>query len=341
MAATLFLLPSLDSHNHHFTFQHKPSSKLKLQSFSLSSQKRFNFSNFNSPFTSFSTSHSSDHPSSPIDYNTQNPPRIGCFLTNQELQKLEFLENFTYSCKLPSGYLSIRVMKDFELDITVDLLAVSFAESMFLPNMSKMYLTLLGYLIKQYLIERRGLMPHCATLIGFFREEKGDVDCDFNGEGREEELAGTVEVSFDKKGANASPPTPTPPKNSPYICNMSVKESLRRRGIGWHLLKASEELVSKLSSSRDVYLHCRMIDSAPLSMYKKAGYAIVKTDSFLVLLTLQRRKHLMCKELPALSKPLETVIVRDEEETSSSIDGRDSESLVFDEVLQSSLDMDE
>lgn len=76
-----------------------------------------------------------------------------------------------------------------------------------------------------------------------------------------------------------------------------------------------------------------MIDSAPLSMYKKAGYAIVKTDSFLVLLTLQRRKHLMCKELPALSKPLETVIVRDEEETSSSIDGRDSESLVFDEVV--------
>lgn len=224
-------------------------------------------------------------------------------------------------------------MKDMELDMTVELLAESFAESMFLPNM---YLTVLGYLIKQYLIERRGLMPHCVTLIGFFRGEEDDIDGEGRGEG---ELAGTVEVSFDKRGASASPPTPTPPKECPYICNMTVKEHLRRRGIGWHLLKASEELISNMSPTRNVYLHCRMIDSAPFSMYKKAGYAVVKTDSFLILLTLQRRKHLMCKELPALSKPLETVIAMDEE-APSSMDGRESEPLLFDEDLQSSLDMD-
>ncbi|KAL2903188.1 N-alpha-acetyltransferase [Bienertia sinuspersici] len=133
---------------------------------------------------------------------------------------------------------------------------------------------------------------------------------------------------------------PSPPKNCPYICNMSVKEHLRRRGIGWHLLKASEDLISNMSSLRNVYLHCRMIDAAPFSMYKKAGYAVIKTDSFLVLLTLQRRKYLMCKELPAPSEPLEMMIARDEEETPSSVDGAGSESLVLKEVLQSSLEMD-
>lgn len=174
------------------------------------------------------------------------------------------------------------------MDLTVQLLAESFAESMLLPLG---YESLLRFLVKQYLIERRALLPHAVTLIAFYRQrgqsaEEGEV------------LAGTVEVSFDKRGANASPPTPTPPKNSPYICNMTVKKPLRRKGIGWHLLKASEELISQMSSSKEVYLHCRMIDVAPFNMYIKAGYHIVKTDSILILLMLQRRKHLMCKKLP-------------------------------------------
>lgn len=53
-----------------------------------------------------------------------------------------------------------------------------------------------------------------------------------------------------------------------------------------------------MTDKRDVYLHCRMVDKVPLSMYKKAGYHVIKTDSILVWLTLQRRKHLMCKRLP-------------------------------------------
>lgn len=55
-----------------------------------------------------------------------------------------------------------------------------------------------------------------------------------------------------------------------------------------------------MSFSREVYLHCRMIDSGPFHMYTKAGYRVVKTDGFLVLLMFQRRKHLMRKELPLL-----------------------------------------
>lgn len=62
-------------------------------------------------------------------------------------------------------------------------------------------------------------------------------------------------------------------------------------------------MITKMSSSREVYLHCRIIDEGPLNMYTKAGYSIVKTDSILTLLTLQRRKHLMRKELPPSEDP--------------------------------------
>ncbi|KAL6547245.1 GCN5-related N-acetyltransferase 5, chloroplastic [Orobanche minor] len=53
-----------------------------------------------------------------------------------------------------------------------------------------------------------------------------------------------------------------------------------------------------MGSSKKVYLHCRMIDEGPLNMYAKAGYSIVKTDNILTWLKLQRRRHLMYKELP-------------------------------------------
>lgn len=69
-----------------------------------------------------------------------------------------------------------------------------------------------------------------------------------------------------------------------------------------------------MTSSREVYLHCRMIDTAPLSMYRKAGYDIVKTDSILVLLTLQRRKHLMRKKIPESSSRSEMEMDVDTEE---------------------------
>lgn len=107
------------------------------------------------------------------------------------------------------------------MDITVGLLSESFAESMSLPFR---YVNLLGFLVKQYMIERRALMPNTATLIGFYRGEDG-----------EEELAGTVELSFNKKGSNANPPSPSPPKDSPYICNMTVKKQLRRYILHFYL----------------------------------------------------------------------------------------------------------
>ncbi|KAH9608302.1 hypothetical protein KSS87_008413 [Heliosperma pusillum] len=311
MAATLSLYPSPDyhHHNHHFSSQFKP----KFQSLSIFYIPKFNNSSNSTPC--FSTSQS----------------KFGRFLSNDELKNLHFLHNYTYSCKLPTGYLSIRAMNDFEVDMIVGLLAESFAESMVLPNM---YLTVLAFLVKQYLIERRTLLPHVVTLIGFLREEQsGREDGDIG------DLAGTVEVSFNGRGANASPPTPTPPKNDPYICNMTVQNHFRRRGIGWHLLKASEELIANMGSSREVYLHCRLIDTAPFSMYKKAGYEVIKTDTLFILLTLQRRKHLMCKQLPILSKPFENPIAEDEQ-VPPVMAGNEPRPVLFDEVVQNVPDMD-
>ncbi|KAF8086760.1 hypothetical protein N665_0613s0028 [Sinapis alba] len=240
--------------------------------------------------------------------------RTGKFLSNAELEKLKALEGFAYFQELESGSMWVRVMRQDEMDSTVKLLAESFGESMMLPSG---YQSVLRFLVKQYLIERREVLPHAVTLVGFFRRKTDSLS------DREEEvaeMAGTVEVCLDKRGANASPPSPTPPKESPYVCNMTVKEDLRRRGIGWHLLKASEELIAQLSPSKDVYLHCRMVDEAPFNMYKKAGYEVVKTDTVLVLLMLQRRKHLMRKKLPPCTiSPSDTVDVvgSDNELTSS------------------------
>ncbi|KAF3792065.1 hypothetical protein EJ110_NYTH12449 [Nymphaea thermarum] len=217
--------------------------------------------------------------------------RVNGFLDEEDLRKLRILENFLYVKELGHGLLQIRLMAAEEIDKTVELLADSFAE---LSWAQFTYYPLLKVVVSQHVMERRAVIPHAATLVGFYGTGNGEM-----------ELAGTVEISFDRRGANANPPTPTPPKGSPYLCNMSVRKELRRRGIGRHLLKASEELVPQLGAS-EIYLHCRLIDTAPLSMYSKAGYNVVRTDSILSLLSFQRRKHLMYKRLalPAKTRQL-------------------------------------
>ncbi|GLU21570.1 hypothetical protein SLE2022_377030 [Rubroshorea leprosula] len=296
MAAALSLSLCLDPQNlHNQKLTHLNPNK--AYPFLTSRQPLFplrQFDGYNFRSSVSSPCSSADSASPATFYSFQDDPlRVGRFLSNEELEKLKALESFVYFQELESGSMWVRAMRPEDMDSTVRLLAESFAESM-----SLQFEALLRFLVKQYLIERRGVMPHAVTLVGFFRERGSE-------EG-EEEVAGTVEVCFDKRGANASPPTPTPPKNSPYICNMTVRKPLRRKGIGWHLLKASEELISNMTSTKEVYLHCRMIDTAPFNMYIKAGYEIVRTDSILSLLMLQRRKHLMCKMLPVFSSSQES-----------------------------------
>ncbi|XP_047168484.1 uncharacterized protein LOC124837220 [Vigna umbellata] len=289
------------------SFPFDPQIQIQNLSFSLSLPSHFSLFTSTKPrFPAFklSSSHSS---SSPLTTG---------FLTDDDLRRLNSLESFLYSCDLPSGSLSVRLMRPHETRSTVLLLAHSFAESLLIPAA---YVNLLAFLINQYLLQRLTLLPNTATLVAFYTQTpspptaaaaKEDEEESLQEEPLQEDdgapLAGTVEICFNRRGANASVPSPTPPRDSPYICNMAVQKSLRRRGIGWHLLKASEELISQMSSSKEVYLHCRMIDEAPFKMYTKADYKIVKTDSILVLLMLQRRKHLMCKELPLSSTTIES-----------------------------------
>lgn len=281
----------------------------KLLSFSSSKKTLFSINKLER-FNSINSvpSPSSDLPVSPSKFYSflDDPYRGGRFLSNEEIEKLKELECFVYLKELRCGNsLWVRAMRLEELDATVALLAESFAESM---AMSLAYEAVLRFLVKQYLIERRALMPHAVTLVAFYRDSGGA-----------EALAGTVEVCFDPRGLNASLPTPTPPKNSPYICNMTVTKALRRRGIGWQLLQASEELITHMTCSKQVHLHCRMIDTAPFNMYTKAGYEIVKTDTIFVLLLLQRRKHLMCKKLPEIHPSTSTSHIPEQVSLQSSV----------------------
>ncbi|WVZ86008.1 hypothetical protein U9M48_032857 [Paspalum notatum var. saurae] len=242
-------------------------------------------------------------------------PGPGVFLSPRALSQLDELAAFRYEHAFPHGLLTVRALSrgpgdDAVAEALVRLLASSFSETVrWAP--AQRYAQLLAFVIRRYLHERRGLAPHAAVLVGFYRpaggaaaEAGGGEAAEGGGEegGEDEgEMACTAEVSFDAVGAPGAPPTPTPPLDFPYICNMTVKTQLRRRGIGKQLLKACEDLVVKMNAKGRVYLHCRIIDQVPFNMYRKAGYNIVQTDSILVWLSLQKRKYLMSKELPQVS----------------------------------------
>ncbi|KAJ8500789.1 hypothetical protein OPV22_011341 [Ensete ventricosum] len=205
----------------------------------------------------------------------------------QSGEALQVLGDFRCIVELDrGGVLEIRPVEPGELESTGTLLAETFSESRLVPVR---YAHLIAFLVKQYLEERRALEPHVAVLVGFYKERDAEGPA---------QLACTAEISFDARGANAASPTPHPPPDCPYICNMAVRKSLRRRRIGWHLLEACEELITRMKVKSEVYLHCRVVDKGPFEMYRKAGYEVLKTDSFFIWLSLQRRKHLMCKKLP-------------------------------------------
>lgn len=234
------------------------------------------------------------------------------------------LQNFAYTHEDDRGSLRIRLMSSGEVDQTCVLIADSIPESstlsrwnfkryvriyiyylfffrlgQYLIDLSYRNVTELEFLVKQYLDNQRTVFPHSATLVGFYKQKN-------NNPGEEEEkVACTVEISFNALGMHSFPSTPLPPRDHPYICNMVVKRELRRKGIGWHLLMACEKLTSLIFSSDNnphpqaptVYLHCRVVNLGALSMYKKAGYTVVKTDNILVWLSFHRRKTLMFKKL--------------------------------------------
>lgn len=166
-----------------------------------------------------------------------SPGGGGVFLSPSALTQLDELAAFRYEHTFPHGHLTVRALgrgsaDDAVAEALVRLLATSFSETVrWAP--AQRYAQLLTFVIRRYLYERRGLAPHAAVLVGFYRpadvaeEGRSEDEDEFEGED-EGEMACTAEVSFDAVGAPGAPPTPTPPLEFPYMCNMTVKTSLRR-----------------------------------------------------------------------------------------------------------------
>ncbi|KAJ0986692.1 hypothetical protein J5N97_005048 [Dioscorea zingiberensis] len=190
---------------------------------------------------------------------TPIPATVSQAVTVASTSRSSTLPDFKRTHNLTHGFLEIRPMNEAELDETVKLLAESFSDAMF---GSDRCVPLLIFLVKQYILERLRLVPHMAVLVGLYTEKNSDVS----------QLACTAEVSFNDLGANTACPTPQPPAGYPYICNMTTKKSLRRKGIAWHVLRACEDLILQMEVKTAVYLHCRVVDKGPLAMYTKAGY---------------------------------------------------------------------
>ncbi|XP_010928963.1 GCN5-related N-acetyltransferase 5, chloroplastic-like [Elaeis guineensis] len=199
----------------------------------------------------------------------------------------QILETFRYTRQIAQGWLEIHHVKDDkELEAAALLLAEPYSRAMHLSDGT---MPVAAFVLKQDMAERRVLVPHVALLVGFYYKDR---------DGEEAELACTADISFDAIGAHPSPGTPRPPKEYPYIGNVAVKKTLRRKGIGSQLIKACEELIIQMKAERKVYLHCRVTDTGPLRLYEKTGYKVVKTDSILVWLRCKPRRYLMSKELP-------------------------------------------
>ncbi|KAL3702398.1 hypothetical protein R1sor_020420 [Riccia sorocarpa] len=212
-----------------------------------------------------------------------------------DMKKLDILRHFQYRVDTGNGNLTVQALKAEHMKEVEELLVDSFAELM---GGLLTYRPLLTLTVRQYVRERYACLPHAVTLVGLYAPEEVEMDGDDPdaGTSRNWLLASTVELSFSDAGHPDIPPGPSPPRGSPYLCNMAVSSAYRRRGIGKETLKAAEVL-AEAQGCKDIYLHCRLVDAAPLNMYKEAGYEIVATDSILSLLSFQRRRHLMKKKL--------------------------------------------
>eukprot|EP00250_Pteridium_aquilinum_P031216 c43252_g1_i1 orf=675-2162(-) len=214
-------------------------------------------------------------------------------LTPLEQENLDQLMRFKLTSDDVKGQLVIRAVRTEQLRDLETLLTDSYSELMWGPLT---YRPVLEWILSTYLRERQAYLPHAVTLVGLYApsEETNDPEvstCKWW-------VAGAVEISFNASGKPKDMQTPLPPEDAPFLSNMAVLKKFRRRGIGRELLRAAEQLAVQMGGT-EMYLHCRMIDEAPLNMYKKSGYAVAETDSILSLLLFQRRRHLMYKTLAA------------------------------------------
>lgn len=126
------------------------------------------------------------------------------------------------------GVFVVQAMRPEHMNATEELLVDSFAELM---GGLLTYRPLLALTVKQYVRERYATLPYSVTLVGLFApaEENSDtIESEINnGWAGNWVVAGTVELSFSVSG-HPYLPSPAPPSNAPYICNMAVTKDYRR-----------------------------------------------------------------------------------------------------------------
>lgn len=102
------------------------------------------------------------------------------------------------------------------------------------------------------------------------------------GDSRKPEIAAIVEICAELPGGKLAPPIANPFRSrivqeldKPYLCNLCVKKSYRRRGLGRLICELAEELVQIHWSKNVMYLHVEQSNSAAQAMYLGMGYQLV------------------------------------------------------------------
>ncbi len=87
-----------------------------------------------------------------------------------------------------------------------------------------------------------------------------------------------------------------PPEDAPYLCNIAVDPSFRRKGIARRMLTHVEDYCRQHGWDQ-VYLHVRLGDDAARSLYDTSGYKEMASDSWLIKLQNRTPNALLCKQL--------------------------------------------
>mmetsp|Transcript_8495 Transcript_8495/g.17006 ORF Transcript_8495/g.17006 Transcript_8495/m.17006 type:complete len:295 (-) Transcript_8495:495-1379(-) len=212
------------------------------------------------------------------------------FSTPTETILRERLSSFRKEYKDPDGesddaVLVVKALSNEWIDSCADLLTESFADSM---GYMSVYKKFLRNQIGEYLNNHVRLLPKTVILVGIIpRSAIGD--------GQEDILAGTVEISF-SSSTRTKHLTLNPPQDMPYLCNMAVQPEQRGKGYGRLLLDAAEQLILSTGYT-DVFLHVRHEDPPALSLYRTSGFVEEGEDWSIIQVFGLDRRYLMRKSL--------------------------------------------
>ena len=103
-----------------------------------------------------------------------------------------------------------------------------------------------------------------------------------SGDTKKPVIAAIVEICVEQPHGKLAPPIASPfrpkfPKESeqPYLCNLCVGKSFRRRGLGKLICQLSEELVQMHWKKDMMYLHVERSNDAAQAIYLAMGYQLV------------------------------------------------------------------